>query len=84
MDFRTQRIILYGIGTLFIVSWAIFGILPYFVALIMASGTLSIALILEAKQAHIYHSEKEYYIKMTLAILIVVLCLFLIVFEYAN
>lgn len=84
MDFRTQRIIIYGIGTMFILAWAIFGILSYFIAMIMASGTLSIALILEAKEAHIYHQEKIYYFKMFCSVLLVVLCTLLIIFEYAN
>ena len=84
MDFRTQRIIFYGIGTMFIALWAVFGVLSYFVAMIMASGCLSIALILEAKEAHIHHRDLQYYIKMALSILIVILCIVLIMFEYSN
>ena len=84
MDFRTQRIIIYGIGTMFILAWAVFGILSYFVSMIMASGTLAIALILEAKEAHIYHMDKIYYFKMFCSLLLVVLCTVLIVFEYTS
>lgn len=84
MDFRYQRIIFYGIGTLFIALWALFGVLSYFMAMIMASGCLSIALILEAKEAHIFHREKEYHIKNLLSVLIVILCTVLIMFEYSK
>ena len=83
MNFRNQRIIIYGIGTLLVLLWAVFKVLPYFVAMIMVSGTLSIALILEAGEAHIQHRVKEYNTKMILAVLIVVLCTLLIMFEYS-
>lgn len=81
MDFKMQRVIIYGIGTFFVFLWAVLNVIPYFMAMIMASEAYAIALVLEAREAHIHHDEKTYYRKMLWAALIIALSFVLIVFK---
>lgn len=83
MDYRMRRIIIYGIGSLIVGLWAIFRIIPYFLAMLMTAIVLSIALIMEAEHARIHHEDKKHHFKMFLALSIVVLCTLLIIFEYS-
>lgn len=84
MNFRARRIIMYGIGSLIVSLWAVFHVLTYFLSMIMCSVILAITLIMEAEYARIHHDDKTHHKKMGIALLIIILCTILILFEYST
>ena len=83
MDYRMRRIIIYGIGSIVVALWAVFHVIPYFLAMLMTAVVLAIALVMEAEHARIHHEDKKHHYKMFLAWGIIILCTILIIFEYS-
>lgn len=77
-DFLLKRIIIYGMGVICVCAWAIFRIIPYNIAMYLATAIFAYSMFTEAKQDKAENRSKNATKKMGLCIFLII-CLIAII-----
>lgn len=78
-DFLLKRIIIYGMGVICVCSWAIFRIIPYNIAMYLATAIFAYSMFIESKQAKLENRNKNATKKMGLCIFLIISLIAIIV-----
>ncbi|NBK97176.1 MAG: hypothetical protein EOM50_04040 [Erysipelotrichia bacterium] len=78
-DFLIKRIIIYGTGVLCICAWAVFRIIPYNIAMYLATASFIYCMFIEAKQDRSDNKIKSASKKMGLCVFLTISLLLILV-----
>lgn len=71
-DFLLKKIIVYGMGVICIVAWAVFRIIPYNISMYLATAIFAYCMFIEAQQDKLNEKKKKATKKLGLAIFLAV------------